>query len=142
MPNIATVLKEEIVRLARKELKKELEGLKKASASYRSEIAALKRRIVALEKQAARISKKVIKPKVDTEATTRVRFSAKGFASKRQKLGISAEAMGTLLCVSAQSVYNWEAGKTQPRKEQVVAIAGMRRMGKREVKAALEKAGE
>jgi DNA-binding transcriptional regulator YiaG len=142
MPNIATILKEEIVRLARKELKKELEGLKKASATYRSEIAALKRRIVALEKQAAHISKKATKPKLDTDATTRVRFSAKGFASKRQKLGLSAEAMGTLLGVSAQTVYNWEAGKTQPRKVQVVAIAGMRKMGKRQVKAALEKAGE
>jgi len=44
MANIESVLKEEITRLARKEIRKETEGLKKASAQYRTEIAALKRR--------------------------------------------------------------------------------------------------
>jgi len=138
MPNIATILKEEIVRLARKELRRELEGLKKASASYRSEIAALKRRILALEKRGTSLSKKTPRPKLESDATENVRFSAKGLASKRKKLGLSAEAMGTLLGVSAQSIYNWEAGKTRPRKEQVMAIAGVRGMGKRQVKAMFE----
>ena len=59
MPNIASVLKDEILRLARKEVRRELEGLKKASAQYRSDIAALKRQVIALEKQQARIAKKV-----------------------------------------------------------------------------------
>jgi hypothetical protein len=45
MPNIATILKAEILRLARKEVRSEVEGLKKASTLYRSEIAALKRRV-------------------------------------------------------------------------------------------------
>ncbi len=45
MPNIAAVLKEEIQRLARKELKANTESLKKAVITYRSEIAALKRRV-------------------------------------------------------------------------------------------------
>ena len=58
MPNIASVLREEIVRLARKEMRSEMEGLKKTSAQFRSEIAALKRRVAALEKQVARLSKK------------------------------------------------------------------------------------
>ncbi len=51
MPNIASVLKEEIARLVRKELRGETEGLKKTSSRYRSEIASLKRRIEAQEKQ-------------------------------------------------------------------------------------------
>jgi hypothetical protein len=38
MPNFATQLKQEIARLARKELRKELERLKKASTQYRSEM--------------------------------------------------------------------------------------------------------
>ena len=48
MANIATVLKQEITRLVRKELKTETEALKKASSRYRSEIAELKRRITGL----------------------------------------------------------------------------------------------
>ena len=45
MPNIASVLKDEILRLARKEVRSELEGLKKASGQYRSDIASLKRQV-------------------------------------------------------------------------------------------------
>ena len=45
MPNIATLLKSEISRVARKELRSETLSLKKATRTYRSEIAALKRRM-------------------------------------------------------------------------------------------------
>jgi len=44
MPNIATLLKTEISRVARKELRGESQALKKAVSAHRSEIAALKRR--------------------------------------------------------------------------------------------------
>ena len=45
MPNIASVLKDEISRISRKEIRRETSSLKKSSTSYRSEIAALKRRV-------------------------------------------------------------------------------------------------
>lgn len=141
MPNIAAILKEEIVRLARKELRSELEGIKKASAQYRSDIAALKRRVADLEKQLARRVKKESGKEASAEETsvaTRFRFSAKRLASQRQKLGLSAADMGALLGVSAQSVYHWEAGKTRPRQSQLAAIAALRKLGKREAKARLE----
>ena len=44
MPNIAQVLKAEIERIAKKALRAETTSLKKASAMYRSDIDALKRR--------------------------------------------------------------------------------------------------
>lgn len=140
MPNIAAVLKEEIARLARKELRGESEGLKKASAQYRSEIAALKKRVGALEKQLSRLEKKagsLKKSQADEATDTRARFSAKGFASLRQKLGLSAADMGLLVGVSAQTIYNWEAEKSRPRQQQVAAVASLRGMGKREAKARL-----
>ena len=137
MPNIAIILKDEITRLARKELRSELEGIKKASAQYRSQIAALKRQVVTLEKQVARIGKK--EPKKMTvesegEAAAKFRFSAKRFATQRQKLGVSAGTMGTLIGVSAQTIYNWETGKSRPRQQQLAAIAAVRGMGKRRFK--------
>jgi DNA-binding transcriptional regulator YiaG len=139
MPNIASVLKEEIVRLARREVRNETEGLKKASAQYRSDIAGLKRRVASLEKQASRLEKKAGKEsaaKAD-ETAGRIRFSAKGLATKRQRLGLSAGELGALLGVSAQTVYNWEAGKSKPRAQQLPAIATLRSMGKRQAKAQL-----
>jgi DNA-binding transcriptional regulator YiaG len=140
MPNFASTLKDEILRLARKEVRREVEGLKKASAQYRSDIAALKRRVDALEKMRARAEKKAGQAASDHDAAdgkATVRFSAKGLVSKRQKLGLSAAEMGVILGVSAQTIYNWEAGKSRPRAQQLEAIATLRTMGKRQIAAKL-----
>ncbi|HLP29733.1 MAG TPA: helix-turn-helix transcriptional regulator [Geothrix sp.] len=120
-------------------MRREVEGLKKASAQYRSDIAALKRRVDALEKARARTEKKAEQAgsSKDGEETTSIRFSAKGLASQRQRLGLSAMEMGLLLGVSAQTIYNWEAGKSRPRKQQLSAVAALRKMGKRQIAAAL-----
>ena len=142
MANIASILKEEITRLARKEIRSETEGLKNASAQYRSEIAALKRRTATLEQQLSRLGKTINKNaevKTDPDEVTKVRFTVKGFKSLRQRLELSAVETGTLLGVSAQTIYSWEAGKSSPRKQQLVKIAMLRGMGKREVGTLLKK---
>lgn len=136
MPNIASVLKEEIARLARKELRSETARLKKVSAQYRSEIAALKRRVTVLEQQMLRLDKKSASETPVAASTDntfgRVRFTAKGLRGQRQRLGLSAADFGALLGVSAQTIYNWEAESTHPRERQVAAIAALRGVGKRE----------
>ena len=135
MPNIASIFKEEITRLARKELRSETQQLKKASAQYRSDIAALKRRVAALEQKLTRTEKKVVK-QLDLGTTPvegmQVRFSAKGLRKLRDRLGLSGPELAALLDVSAQTIYNWEAESTRPRDQQIVAIAGLRALGKRE----------
>lgn len=144
MPNFAAVLKDEIARLARKELRRELEGLKKSSSQYRSEIAALKRNVAMLEKQLARLRKSTGKGSDsgrELEEGTSLRFSAKGLLSQRKRLGLSASDMGILLGVSAQTVYNWETGKTRPRPQQLESIAVVKKMGKRQVRALLTERG-
>ncbi len=141
MPNIASVLKEEITRLVRRQLRGETETLKKASSRYRTDIAALKRRIEALEKQIFRLEKmapKKVAPTADKESETKLRFKSQGVRAQRTRLGLSAREMGALVGVSAQTIYNWEAGTTRPRAEQLAVIAAVRKMGKREVKARLD----
>jgi DNA-binding transcriptional regulator YiaG len=141
MPNIASVLKEEIARLARKEVRTEIERLRKAGAQYRADIAELKRQVAALERRSAQFEKKAsrqVVPPPEKEATRKTRFSAKGFATRRQKLGLSAADMGMLLGVSAQTIYNWEAGKSRPRQAQLAAVAALKGVGKRQAKARLE----
>jgi DNA-binding transcriptional regulator YiaG len=142
MANIASVIKEEVIRLARKEIRSEVAGLKKASVQYRSEIAALKRRVVTLEQQLSRLGKATTQSaevKAESDTETKIRFVAKGFKTLRQRLGLTAEVMGALLDVSAQSIYSWEAGNSSPRKQQLPKIAMLRGMSKREVSAILEK---
>ena len=139
MPNIASVLKSEIVRVARKEIRSEVESLKKAAGVYRSEIAALKRRTQSLEQELRRLGKALPQRAAVTidESAKSLRFSAKGLASQRQRLGLSAEDCGLLLGASGQSVYNWEAGKARPRASHLPAIGALRTLGKKRAAAAL-----
>jgi DNA-binding transcriptional regulator YiaG len=139
MANLAVLLKSEISRIARREVRAETEALKKASAHYRSEIAALKKRIADLESALKKLGKagKRTPAAADESEPQALRFRAGGFASLRQKLGLSAAEMAGLLGVSAQSVYHWESGKSKPRAAQLVAIAQVRKLGKREAAALL-----
>lgn len=148
MPDIATALKSEIARIARKEIRAELAALKKAAAQHRTHITALHRSIDGLErsvKSAANANAK------STNAASRrraaldsddeqqpLRFRADGLANHRKRLGLSAADFGKLLGVSGQSIYKWESGEVRPRRAQLEAIAAIRTMGKREALARLE----
>jgi DNA-binding transcriptional regulator YiaG len=132
--NIATALKSEISRVARKEVRAEVSALKSASSRYRSDIAELKRRIVQLERLVGQLSKSPPKKAAEAqggEPGKVTRYSARNLASLRRKLGLSAADFGKLLGVSGASVYLWEEGKTRPRERHMPAIARVRGMGKK-----------
>ena len=142
MPNIASLLKSEISRVARKEIRAETAALKKAVGTYRSEIAALKRRTQSLEQQLRRVGKQAARTapadKADA-APALVRFSPKGLTSQRRRLGLSAAECGLLLGASAQSIYNWEEGKVRPRSHHLLAIAALKTLGKKQSRSRLDK---
>ncbi|WP_341909621.1 helix-turn-helix transcriptional regulator [Polaromonas sp. YR568] len=138
--NIAVALKTEISRVARKEVRVEVESLKKSSSQYRSDLAALKRRAADLERLVKKLGKGSAKRNAEEasgETGAVVRFSAKGLATQRKRLGLSAAEMGTLLGCSGQSVYKWEQGTNRPRASQLLAIAALRKIGKKEAAAKL-----
>ena len=140
MPNIASVLKSEISRVARKEVRGEILGLKKAVGAYRAEIAALKRRTQALEQELRRLSKsraKAVPVAANEVPSQSLRFSAKGLASQRQRLALSAHDCGLLVGASGQSIYKWEDGRARPRAKHLPAIAALRTLGKKEAAARL-----
>lgn len=142
MSNFAEQLKSEIARIARKESRADSKQVKKASAQYRAEIAALKRRMASLESSVARLLKQQTSHKAQDHANQNamvtLRFRTEGFAALRKKLGLTAHQMAQLIGVSAQSVYHWEAGKSRPRASQLPAIAAVRKLSKKEAWAKLE----
>lgn len=135
MPNIASVLKDEIARVARKEVRVETEKLKKASSAYRAQIAELKRQVSTLHRQLAQLSKAngPAQPMADTAAAeaAKVRFSPARLKGHRERLDLSAEKFGRLFGVTGQTIYNWEAG-TRPAKDHLVMIAQLRKLTKRQ----------
>ena len=142
MPNIAALLKSEISRVARKEIRAETESLRKAVSNYRSEIADLKRRLQAIEKVmrgAAKASSKNSGPaEGEDEGAAATRFSARGLLSHRKRLGLSAAQAGLLVGASELSIYKWERGPTRPRARYLPAIARFRTLGKKEAAALLD----
>jgi DNA-binding transcriptional regulator YiaG len=139
MPNIASALKAEIARVARKEIRAETDSLKKANSQYRHQIAQLRTRTEQLERQLKRASKTTpIKVKEEDEGDTHLRFRAAGFAKHRERLGLSAREMGLLVDASGLTVYKWEKGEAKPRAKNLQAIAAVRKMGKREALKRLE----
>jgi hypothetical protein len=140
MPSIASILKSEIARVARKEVRGETLGLKGAVRAYRAEIALLKGRTQAQGQELRRLSKTSAKaaPVAAKDVSSKtLRFSAKGLASQRRRLALSADGCGLLVGASGQSVYSWQAGKASPRAAHLPAIAGLRTLGKREATARL-----
>jgi DNA-binding transcriptional regulator YiaG len=131
--NLASVLKSEISRVARKEVRSEIESLKKASSQYRSEIAALKRRALQLERLVTQLNKsgrmRAVAAAADEPATV-LRYSGKNLAAQRKRLGLSAADFGLLLGVSGASIYKWEEGSTRPRASQMPGIAAVRKLSK------------
>ena len=148
MSDIQKVLRAEISRLARKEVRGEIESLRKASTQQRSAIAELRRQIDALSRNLKQVSKTAARPQghvggpaaADVEEAsdgTPRRFSATRLAAHRAKLGLSAADYGRLVGMSGATIYNWEQSKSRPNAEQLQALAAVRGMGKREVAARL-----
>lgn len=142
MPNLAAAIRQEILRLARKEVRASQQPTRQAVAQYRREIAALKRRLSAAEKKiaflAAHESQRLAQPQLPAEEISKVRFSPKSVRAHRKRLGLSAEAYAQLLGVSMQTVYHWEQGKSRPRQSQLASLAQVRKLGKREAQRQLE----
>lgn len=139
MPNVASLLREEITRLSRREIRRETQHTKKMTAQHRRYIAALNRKISELERTLARLVRQASgpassagRPSSNGSSPPTLRFVAKGLRSHRNRLGLSASDFGKLLGVSSNSVYAWESGASTLRSQQVVKIAELRGIGKRE----------
>ncbi|MFI8616312.1 helix-turn-helix domain-containing protein [Acidovorax sp. NPDC077693] len=139
MNTFSNAFRAEVVRMARKELKPELQGMRKAITSHRSEIAALKRDVKNLtsqlkaaqrQTQAAAAAEPSNSVKAQKQAASDTfEFAPEMLARMRQALGATQLQMAALLAVSPLSYSRWEKGQTQPRTKQLAKIEDVVRMG-------------
>jgi DNA-binding transcriptional regulator YiaG len=140
MTTLAIALKDEIRRLARKEVKAQTGRTAKAVAQYRREIARLKRQQREQEKKIAFLeaqARKAVAAAPIVESNGDARFSARSAKAQRRRTGLSAADYAKLVGVSSLTIYNWENGKARPRHEQFSALVALRGLGKREAQAKL-----
>jgi len=142
MPNIGKAIKDEIVRLARKECKSDTASLRKSTIAARKVIVTLKRQMAALEKQVKELQNRVpVAATVAPEAPegAKARITAKGLRSLRKSLRMTGEQFSRLLGVSTQAVYAWERkeGPIRLRTTTKAAVLSVRGLGAREARARL-----
>jgi len=141
MSSIAVVLKQEIIRLARRETRSLTKPLSNASARFRKDIAELKRQNAKAHTEIVRLQRQATKggaAPIAEAAIEKVRYSAASVKAQRKRLGLSAANFGKLTGVSAHTIYKWEHGTSRPRKAQIAAFAKVRSIGKTEAKRRLE----
>ncbi|MGC4395702.1 helix-turn-helix domain-containing protein [Hydrogenophaga crocea] len=145
MPNLAQTLKQEISRIARKEVREDISGLRKTVTAHRSEIASLKRTIKELGAQ-LRLAQKAVKraapAPVEQKAAGRPGrkpvFNADRLKAKRQALGMSQAQMAQLLGISSLSLWKWESGQVTPRTSMLERYFVAMNLGKREAWKVIE----
>jgi len=137
MTDIASLLKSEITRLARKELRAQLEPYKKSAAQLKTQVAALREEVSVLKSELKALNKgsrPAITPAAnEASKPSRMRFTAKGFATMRTNFGLSRAEMGMLIGASDQSVRKWEDGTAVPRAKFQQAIFVLRGVGRRAI---------
>jgi DNA-binding transcriptional regulator YiaG len=139
MSTLAIALKDEIRRLARKEIRAQTVRTAKAVVQYGREIARLKRQQREQEKKIAFLESQTRKSvlSIPQSAKDNLRFSARSVKAQRQRSGLSAADYAKLVGVSPLTVYNWEHGKSRPRNGQFAVLVALRGLGKREAQAKL-----
>ena len=141
MPDVASVLRDEIRRLARKEVKS-------ATSAQSSQIRDLKNVIRALRGEVASLQKALSTSRQSAKATNgqstgkeekkqAIRLSPKSIKNHRKRLKLSQAQLGQLLGVSTTTVVFWESGRTAPRGSNRHALAEVRTLGKKDAQALL-----
>jgi len=142
MPNIATVLKQEIRRLARREARALVRPMKNALLRERRSVAALRARVASQGNEIERLQARMravgsMRPKVSEDTLKKTRWRRDTVRAIRMSLGLSQADFAQLVGVSANAVYQWESNRSSPQHKYRTVMLGLRGMGKRDARRLL-----
>ncbi len=140
MPNVASILKQEIARIARKEAKAYFRSFPASVGALKKLLSAQKKKIFKLEAKLARLVKNTDSNEIALPKPAQLeksRLGTKNIAKLRAKLDLTRAEMATLIGASANSIFLWENGKATPRAAAKAKIIALRGLGKREIKKLL-----
>ena len=142
MSKMESIIKSEIIRLAKREVRKIFVPLGKDVRLLKSTVSHLRKSALALERFAAHQAKELGKARTPFEASDEEvkasRFSPRLIRSLRNRLGVSQRELAALVGVTVGAVHLWESGKFKPKDEKKKAIVGLRKLRRRDVRKLLE----
>jgi len=143
MATLEAALKSEIVRLAKREVRKISVPLSKDVRSLKRTVSQLRKAVSALDllarTQEKQFDKRGVQLAVTQEELKKSRFSPRLIKTLRKKLDISQKELAVLARVSIGAIHQWESGKFAPREKTKAVIVGLRKLGRREVRKMLER---
>ena len=139
MPKIEKIIKSEIKRLAKRQVRTEFLPCKREVRQLRVKLSGLSKGILSLERMAKELHLGEAGPKLAAtpEEVKASRLTPERISRFRRKLGISQRELGILSGATTGAVLSWEKGKFRPRGEKKAALVALRKLKKREVKQLL-----
>ena len=143
MGKVEGIIKSEIVRLAKKEMRRVSVPLGRDVRSLKSTVSQLRRTVLALQRITTSQQKELEKGKMVLEAppeeVKESRFSPRLIRSLRGHMGITQKELAILTGVTVGAVHLWECGQFKPSEKKKAVMVALRKLGRREVRKLLEK---
>jgi DNA-binding transcriptional regulator YiaG len=146
MARFETIIKSEIVRLARREVRKISVPLGRDVRSLKGTVSQLRKAVLTLQRITSQQQKQLEKGEMPLQAAPEEvkvsRFSPRLIRSLRGHLGITQKELALLTGVTVGAVHLWESGQFKPSEKKKAVIVALRKLGRREVRKLVEKKGE
>ena len=146
MGNLEATIRSEIIRLARREMRKVTVPLGRDVRTLKNIVAKFRKSTLALERFSTEWRNKQTAEKAHLKATPEevkeARFSPRLIRLLRKRLRITQNELATLTGVTVGAVHQWEKGTFDPRDDKKGALVALRKLGRREVKGLLEAKNE
>lgn len=141
MGKVEAIIKSEIVRLAKREMRKVATPLRRDLRNLKGTVSQLRKALSDLEGFITRQRKKLkqdIPLRAAPEEVESSRLSPKLIKSLRRRLGLSQRDLARIAGVTPLAVYQWESGVFKPKKEKKEILVALRKLGRRDTKKLLE----
>ena len=145
MGKLEGTIKDEIIRLAKREmrmkfvpLRRDVRSLKLTASQLRKSVLSLQRVVSQQERQ---MGPKPV-PDVTPEDMKKARFSPRLIKTLRRHLGVSQREMAKLAGVTVGAVFQWEKGKFVPKDDKKKVLVGLRKLGRQNARKLLAEKGE
>jgi DNA-binding transcriptional regulator YiaG len=142
MAKFEVIIKSEMVRLAKREVRKICVPLGRDVRSLKGTVSQLRKAVFALQRITAVQQKELEKGKMPLEASPEEvkssRFSPRLIRSLRGHLGITQKELAILTGVTVGAAHLWESGQFKPSMKKKAIMVALRKLGRREVRKLLE----
>jgi DNA-binding transcriptional regulator YiaG len=145
MGKLEGTIKDEIIRLAKREMKMKFVPLRREVRSLKVTASQLRKSVFGLQRvvsqQVKQMGTKPV-PEVTPENMKKARFSPRLIKSLRKHLGVSQRDMAKLAGVTVGAVFLWEKGIFEPRDDKKKVLVGLRKLGRQSARKLLAEKGE